>query len=146
MSGLFGGVDASEIPDDPFYVAEGTYECILVEAEPASSRDGQKHGITFKWKIDEDDSEFNGLSISDWNTYYPNGTDGEDETAVRRNLANLKKRLLSMGVSEQEMNSPDLDWLEEYLGIRALVSVKRTKDKNDPDKVYTNITKVELAD
>lgn len=148
MSGLFGGIDASEIPDDPFYVAPDTYECILVEAQTAVSKDGSKHGLTFKWKINEPDSEFNEMTISDWNTYYPDGTDGEDATAVKRNLSNLKKRLLSMGVTEEEMSSPEfLDNLDErFLGIEAYVSVKESKDKNDPNKRYTNITDIRIDD
>lgn len=147
MSGLFGGMDASEIPDDPFYVAPDTYECILVEAQTASSKDGSKHGLTFKWKITESDSEYNDQTISDWNTYYPDGTEGEDPTAVKRNLSNLKRRLLSMGVTEEEMSAPDFtdaDNLDGLLGLEAYVSVKETKDKNDPNKRYTNITDIRI--
>jgi len=145
MSGLFGGIDASEIPDDPFYVAPDTYLCILVEAQTASSRDGSRHGLTFKWKINDPDSEFNEMTISDWNTYYPNGTDGVDATAVRRYLSNLKKRLLSMGVSEEDMSSPEfLDNLDELLGLEAYVTVIETKDRNDPSKKYTNIKDIRL--
>lgn len=145
MSGLFGGIDASEIPDDPFYVAPDTYLCILVEAQTASSRDGSRHGLTFKWKINDPDSEFNEMTISDWNTYYPNGTEGEDATAVRRNMSNLKKRLLSMGVSEEDMSSPEfLENLDELLGLEAYVTVIETKDRNDPSKKYTNIKDIRL--
>lgn len=149
MSNLFGDIDASEVPNDPFYVAPDTYYCKLVEAKRVVVKNprpnGAEEGLAFRWQIDESDSPFDGLNIQDWKNIYPNITKDELTPEIRKDNARLKARLLEMGVPESEMAGL-LDNLEDLVGLEAYVTVVETTDKRDPEKKFTNITKVRVED
>lgn len=146
---LFGDVDASEIPDDPFYVAPDTYLCVLSEASIVQPNDETKpKGLALKWVIEDEDSDYVGQNITDWHSVYTSQYLSDydvPETTVRRSRSNMKKRLLEIGVSEEDLNTIHEN-LDDLVGISAYVTTKETKDKNDPDKVWVNISKVELVD
>lgn len=141
MAGLFGDIDAAEVPDNPFYVAPDTYRCVLAELNRVSKKDGSGEGLAFKWVIEDEDSEFNGNQIQDWKNIYPDVTSEELTPEIRKDNARLKQRLIELGLSEDEMNDL-LDNLEEYVGTVAFVEVTETTDRKDPSKTYTNIKKV----
>lgn len=146
--GLFGDLDANDISDNPFYVAPDTYKCVLTEANLVEKKDGSGHGLSFKWNIDDEDSEYYGNSVNDWhNVFLDLTSDMMTEQRVRRAVAGLRARLTSMGLSADEQNNIlDEDNLADLIGMVAYVSVKETTDKNDPDKKYTNVTKVVRID
>lgn len=141
---LFGDLDASEVSDDPFYVAPDTYLCILSEAAIVDTKTGGK-GLSLKWVIEDEDSDYVGNNISDWHNIYS----AEDEQSgeipianIKRSRANMKKRLIDLGLSEDEMNTIHEN-LDDLVGITAYVTTVETPDKNDPDKKWVNIRKVE---
>ena len=143
---LFGGVDAAEVPDDPFYVAPDTYLCILSEASIVETQAGGK-GLSLKWVIEDEDSDYVGQNISDWhNIYWDEYISDHDvsEAQVRRSRSNMKKRLLDIGVAEEDLNEIHNN-LDDLVGITAYVTTVETPDKNDPDKKWVNIRKVELV-
>lgn len=147
MSGLFGDVDAADVPDDPFYVAPDTYLCILAEASVVDTQTGGQ-GLSLKWVIEDEESDYVGNNISDWHNIYSAEYLAEHEVSeanVRRSRSNMKKRLLEIGVSEDEMDTIHEN-LDELVGRTAYVTTVATKDKNDPDKTWVNIRKVELVD
>lgn len=140
--GLFGEVDANDIPDNPFYVAPGVYPAVLTEIKAVEPKnDGGKHGIAFKWVIDDEDSEYNGQNVQDWKTYYPDLSPDDLTPQVKRDLANLRQVLNSLGLTPDEQNE-FLENMDEYVGTNAVITVKETPDKNDPDKKYTNVVKI----
>ena len=141
--GLFGEVDASEVPDNPFYVAPDTYRCVLTELNRVAKKDGSGEGLSFKWVIEDEDSEYNGNQIQDWKNIYPEVTEAEVTPEIRKDSARLKSRLIELGLSEDEMNNL-LDNLDEYVGTVAYVTVTETTDRRDPTKKYTNIQKVSV--
>lgn len=143
MSGLFGELDASEVPDNPFYVAPDTYFCVLAEANKVEKKDGSGFGLAFKWVIEEEDSEYNKNNIQDWKNIYPDITADEVTPDIRKDNARLKQRLIEMGVPESEMSGL-LDNLEDLVGLHAYVTVTETTDKNDPTKSYTNVKSVRV--
>jgi len=141
--GLFGQLDADEVSDNPFYVAPDDYECVLAEAEIVDKKDGSGQGLSFKWVIEDEDSDYQGSQVSDWLNIYPEIT-REDMTAkIRQDLARLKKRLGEMGLTpaEQDILLEDEN-LENLIGMTAVLSVTESKNKQDPTIVYTNIGKV----
>lgn len=144
MSGLFGEIDATEVPDDPFYVAPDTYQCVLTEAGRAVSKDGEKHAIAFKWVIEDEDSDFYGQNISDWNNIFPGITSDEVTADIKKSMSRTKQRLTQMGFTPDEMNNmlDNEEILTDKIGMVAYVEVFESKDKNDPDKRYTNIRSV----
>lgn len=140
--GLFGEVDATEVPDNPFYVAPDTYLCTLAEANRVEKKDGSGEGLAFKWVI-EDEGEFQGNNVQDWKNIHPGISEDEVTPDIRKDNARLKGRLLEMGVPESEMNDL-LDNLNDLVGIQAYVTVVETTDKNDPTKTYTNVKSVKI--
>lgn len=152
--GLFGDLDANEVSDNPFYVAPGMYNAILTEASRVQKKDGTGEGLSFKWVIEEDESDFDGSSLSDWLNIYPevteamlNDMDKDEARLIRMANARLKKRLTEMGLSTSEMNVLlEDDNLDTHIGLQAMLVVTETKDKNDPDKIYTNIKEVRPLD
>lgn len=141
--GLFGDTDASEVPDNPFYVAPDTYFCKLTEINRVEKKDGSGEGLAFKWVIQEDDSEYNGNNLQDWKNIYPGISADEVTPDIRKDNARLKGRLVELGVAEDEMND-FLDNLEQYVGLEAYVTVTETTDKNDATKKYTNIKSIRV--
>lgn len=141
--GLFGDLDASEVADNPFYVAPDTYFCTLVEANRVSKKDGSGEGLAFKWVIDEDDSEYNGNNIQDWKNIWPDVSSADVTPDIRKDNARLKQRLIEMGIPESEMGDL-LDNLDDLIGLQAYVTVIESVDKNDPNKKYTNVKNVRV--
>lgn len=143
--GLFGDKDAAEIPDNPFYVAPDTYMCVLAEVNRVEKNDGTGEGLSFKWVIEDEDSDYNGNNVQEWKNIYPNVTEDEITPDIRKDNSRLKQRLSQIGVPESAMDEL-LDNLDDLVGIRAYVTVKEVADKKDPSKKYTNIVKVALDD
>lgn len=141
--GLFGEFDATEVSDNPFYVAPDTYFATLVEANRVEKKDKSGEGLAFKWAIDEPESEYHGNNVQDWKNIYPGISESEVTPDIRKDNARLKARLLEMGIPESEMNSL-LDNLEDLVGLSAYITVVETTDKNDPTKKYTNIKSVRV--
>lgn len=140
--GLFGDLDANEVPNDPFFVEQGTYHAVLSEASRVTSNDGTKEGISFKWVID-DDSDYAGKSVSEWLTIYPDIDASEITAEVKTNMSRTKQRLTQMGLDEDAMSVLlDDDNLENMTGLEADIHVTNSPDKNDPDKIYSNVRKV----
>lgn len=144
---LFGDIDAADIPENPFYVAPGTYECVLTEAIVKDKTDGSGQGLALKWVIEDDESDYKGQNISDWFNVYPDLTADELTQKQKQDLSRLRQRLTQMGLTTEEQNAlGEEESRDELIGMKAFVTVKETPDKNDPDKVYTNIVKVALEE
>lgn len=139
--GLFGDIDAADVPENPFYVAPDTYPCVLSEANVVDKKDGSGKGLAFKWVIENDDSEYNGQNVQDWFNIYPDITEDDVTPNIRKDMARLRQRLTQMGLSTEEQNDL-LDNLDDLIGMHADVVVTETPDKQDPDKKWTNINKV----
>ena len=155
MPGLFGDLDAAEVSDNPFYVAPGIYKCVLTEISLPAKKDGG-HGLAVKWTVeDEEADEYNDSTLNQWaNVYLTEDEVAEaDAKAVKRDRANVKRMLTDIGMSNDEMNNIIDDdnelnqsVVDEYIGIEAYLTVKETADKNDPDKKYSNVSKVVLLE
>lgn len=150
--GLFGEVDAADIPENPFYVAPGTYYCVLTEANIQAKKnvkddDPSDSGLSLKWVIEEEDSEYNNQNVSDWFNLYPNITQDEVTPKIKQDMSRARQRFTQMGLTTEQMNElDDEEARAELIGMHAYVTVKETPDKNDPDKIYTNIVKVSLEE
>lgn len=141
--GLFGDLDASEIPADPFFVEQGTYHAVLSEASVVTPEDVDKNkGISCKWVID-DESDYAGKSVSDWLAIFPDIDPSEVTPKVKTAMSRTKQRLTQMGVTDEQMETLlDDDNLGDLVGLEADIHVTNTPDKNDPDRIFTNIRKV----
>jgi hypothetical protein len=143
--GLFGDIDAHDIPEDPFHVDDGTYLSVLTEVKAVERTSDGQHGLAFKWTITEEDSEFEGNTLNDWKNYYPDLTEDELTPEIKKDLSRLKQRLTQIGVPEEEMDKFN-ETFSDYVGTEAYVTVKNTTDTRDPSKKYRNVTFIRLPD
>jgi hypothetical protein len=143
--GLFGNIDTSEIPEDPFHVDDGTYLCTLTEVKAVTRNSDGQHGLAFKWTITEEDSEFEGNTLNDWKNYYPDLTEDDLTQDIKKDLSRLKQRLAQIGVPEEDMDA-FVENLDDYIGTEAYVTVKNTTDQNDPSRKYRNVTYIRLPE
>lgn len=138
---LMGNVDPEDIPNDPFYVAPGTYDCIVTDARIQTKDDGTT-SLVLRYTID-DDSEFSGNSVKEWKTIFPDLTEDEMTPDIRKELSRLKQRLLSLGVPESEMSKLDP---EDLKGIECKVTFTENVSSKDPTRKFTNVTFVKVKE
>lgn len=143
--GLFGDIDVSEVPEDPFWVDNGTYLAVLTELKNVETNDG-RHGLAMKWVIQEDDSEFNGSQLQDWKNTYPDLTEEDVTPEIKKDLSRLKQRLVQIGVTEEDIQNWDEEVASSYIGTEAYLTVKNSTNQDDPSKKYRNITFVRLPE
>lgn len=143
--GLFGDIDVSEVPEDPFWVDNGTYLSVLTELKNVETNDG-RHGLAMKWVIQEDDSEFNGSQLQDWKNTYPDLTEEDVTPEIKKDLSRLKQRLVQIGVTEEDIQNWDEEVASSYIGTEAYLTVKNSTNQDDPSKKYRNITFVRLPE
>ena len=142
--GFFGDVDANEIPDDPFFVADGTYLTVLTEVKHVNVADKEYDGLALKFVVTDEDSEFEGNSIQDWKNIYPNLTEDDLNPDIKKDLSRTKQRLVQLGLSMSEIDSDEvMEHLQEKVGDEFLVSVKNNKSQ-DGEKNYRNVTFVKV--
>lgn len=146
MSGLFGDIDANDIPDDPFFIEDGTYLTTLTEVKKVAVADKPHDGLAFKYVVIDEDSEFEGNNIQDWKNIYPDLTEDDVNPDIRKDLARTKQRLIQLGLSNEEINSDDVvDILQERVGEEFLVTVKNSTSQ-DGTKSYRNVTFVKVPE
>lgn len=133
---IFGDLDIASAADDPFAVTDGTYEALLTKSSVEKSLAKGTRGLTFEYTIhDADDEEMNGRKISEWLTIPT-----EDDENKSTFMSFIKRRLKSLGVPEDEMNTVQTS---ELIGIEVVVSVATKTGKDGVDR--QNITKLRLA-
>lgn len=145
---IFGDLDVTGVDDDPFSVKNGTYRARCVDVS-MKDRDDNTKSFSFKYKIeDEDAGIYNGRQVQaffimpDLNQY-PAGTkvadmSEDDQKAVLRIRYHIR---MGFDVPEAELNK--FDPKQDGVGRIVYVTVKTNPDKEDPDKKYVNITKIE---
>jgi hypothetical protein len=149
--GLFGTQDAAEVSDNPFHVDEGVYTCVLSQFELRYNEAKEQYNLLMQWSIEDTDSPFEGMNLSEWIRVYPTPDSSDDvpQRNLQMDMARAKSRLTALGLSIAEMNELIDDdavfndgLAEKYIGTVRLVEVVERPDKNDPDKKYTNIKSV----
>lgn len=143
MSSIFGDLDIASAANDPFAVADGTYEATLTKSSVEKSNKGGK-GLTFEYTIhDADDEAMDGRKISEWKTIPETNPDGSftDPDTAPTFMSFIKQRLASLGVPESEMNTVQP---EDLVGIEVILTVATKTSKKDGQD-YQNVTKLRLA-
>jgi len=145
---IFGDLDVTGVDDDPFSVKDGVYRTRCVDVV-MKDRDDNTRSFSFKYKIeDESAGIYNGRQVQAFFimpdlTSYPAGTKlsdlvEDDQQKVLRIRHHIR---LAFDVSEDNLSI--FDPKKEGVGRIVYVTVKTNPDKEDPDKKYVNITKVQ---
>jgi hypothetical protein len=145
---IFGDLDVTGVDDDPFSVKDGTYRARCVDVS-VKDRDDNTKSYSFKYKIEDDSAGiYNGRQVQafflmpDLNAYSA-GTkivdmSEDDQQKVLRIRHHIRN---AFDVPETELNS--FDPKQDGVSSIVYVTVKTNSDKEDPDKKYVNITKIE---
>lgn len=143
--GLFGELDATDIPENPFYVAPGTYTAVLSEAKVVEKKDQSGQGLSLKWTITDEDSDYYKQNVGEWFDIFPDLTSDELTPAIKSKLSRLRQRLTQMGLTAEDQDALlDDENLANLVGLEVSVEVTETPDKQDPDKIYTNVKSVSV--
>jgi hypothetical protein len=145
---IFGDLDVTGVDDDPFSVKDGTYRARCTDVS-MKDRDDNTKSFSFKYKIeDEDAGIYNGRQVQAFFlmpdlAQYSAGTKitdmaEDDQQKVLRIRHHIR---LAFDVPEAELNM--FDPKKDGTGKIVYVTVKTNPDKEDPDKKYVNITKIE---
>jgi hypothetical protein len=146
---IWGDLDTDEIPDDPNYVAPGTYFCQVTSARFITDKEdpSRRIAIAWTWKIDEPDSDYHNFPLNEYfnlpRSRRQLERDGEDSHSPReiQDASRLKVRFRdAFGMSPEEIkyfSDPD-----DLVGKSAYVTstVRSSKDPSDTRK-FINVTK-----
>lgn len=154
--GLWGDQDASEISDNPFFVDEGVYVSNLTQFEMRTKKDDSGHTVLFQWVIEDEDSDYDGMNLSEWINVYVTAEERSeaDPRTLKMDQARLRNRFNAIGMSDEEQNTivnEEGEWqediAEQYVGTVRAVEVKVRDGKGDNEgKKYSNIVGIHDLD
>lgn len=144
--GIFGTLDADKIPENPYWVAAGTYRAIITSAYFQENTDKGITQLVICYSITEDDSEFFNQELRDYFEVHPEITEETWETlapheqqSIRKALSAVQARLCGtekragLGVDRVDL---DEDWDPKTLvGTEVNLTVKNSGEKNE----YANV-------
>lgn len=145
---IFGDLDVTGVDDDPFSVKDGVYRVRCADVT-MKDRDDNTKSFSFKYKIeDESAGIYNGRQVQAFFimpdlTAYPAGTritdmSEDDQQKVLRIRNHVR---LAFDVPEDELST--FDPKKDGVSRIVYVTVKTNPDKEDRDKKYVNITKIQ---
>lgn len=139
--GLFGDLDIASAADDPFAVDDGTYIALVQACSVQHSEKKDIDGLTFEYLITDDDDnpeKMHGRKVSEWLTIPETDASGQyrDSDKGPKFASFIKRRLASLGVPEDEMNTVSPEDLVDLTVVMTL------KTKGD----YQNIVKMTLRE
>ena len=140
MMSIWGEADADEISDDPFRIEENWYLARAVELYEKVVDAAEGHSqLIIKWKINEPDSQFNGLPVRQNPSYYKKRNDELDGEQIQRNgfLKLLLRQGFDLTPEEIKTFNPKMG-----LGKLAMIKVVNNPDKNNSDVIYNNVAAV----
>lgn len=107
---LFGALDATAIPDVP---EDGTHALTLTNWKLFESQAGN-HFLVFEFKFTEHPL-FKMYQVDKWLQFYPDLTqEMMTDPKVSGNVKRMKEFLRSLGITDEEMDSVDLN---DYTGL-----------------------------
>lgn len=141
--GLFGDMDISDIPDDPWFVGAGWYKATVTTSERRKKKDDSGWAWVINYTIDEPDSEYHGFNKSDWFNLYLTGgrtlkdLDKDEKAATIR----MKVRIMeAFDRTEAEAGSfKPADAMGEDVYIQV---VERAGKGEHEGKTFSNLQKV----
>jgi hypothetical protein len=144
--GIFGQLDAQNIPTNPFFVEKGEYTAEVTKAHYKDNRDGQKQ-LVLEYTIDDTESPFFDSKVSQYFTLIdPNMTNEtfmllppDEQKQIRRMMSALKRTLCGndgndsqrgLGVDPDDLNGENWD-PETLKGLKVSVGVNNYGPNNE---------------
>lgn len=159
--GIFGNLDADKIPDNPFFVGEGSYTGIIAKAFFYHSDKKDKDQLVIEYKItdadDEENERYKNKVVRDWFDYFPDLTEDDLEdlppaergkvegalSAIKRRLCGFKQgRTFYPGLGV-ELEDLDESWdPKSLIDSEVFLAVVNTGDS----KEFSNVKWVRRVD
>lgn len=127
--GIFGQLDAQNIPTNPFFVEAGEYSAEVTKAQYKVNKDQQMQ-LFIEYTINNEDSQYLDSKVVQYFTLVDSEMTaeafallpGEEQKNIRRTMSALKRTLCGndnnssqkgLGVNPDDLNDPD--WKPEVL-------------------------------
>jgi len=138
--GLFGDLDVQNAKEISFIIPEGNYEAVISNFEVKKTKDESKTGLNILYTITEE-GRYKGRSVLEWQRVpQPDDTDIQTPEQRETSMGYLKKRLLSLGVPEDEINTVEAkNFIGKpvALGITVRLNPKSKEEQNQVRSVKT---------
>lgn len=142
--GLFGEMDIEDVPDDPWFVGAGWYQCSVTKSVRHAKKDSSGYAWIVEYTIDEPDSQYHGFTKSDWFDLHPlaPGQQFKDlDKDAQQDVIRMKNRIMQAfdrTEAEAKKFKPD-----DAMGEVVYVKVVERKGKNEHEgRTFSNIDKV----
>lgn len=121
--GIFGQLDAENIPANPFFIEAGDYAAEVTDGKYSKDKNGKKQ-LVIEYTIDDENSTFNNKKAT---RYYPLTDDDmtaemfkllpvAEQATIQRNMSTLKRDLCGrnerqpgLGIPAEDLNDPNWD-------------------------------------
>jgi len=140
---IFGGLDVSDVSDDPFKVDDDTYPCEVTSCKVETNEMGKRY-LYLNWKINTPGEPFDKVGLRNRLEIFPFDANGKPvpkelwDADVIRGMANFMKLLREgFDLSEGERNkfSPKM-----AVGTEMYCVVKNRPSKTEGDtRVFANV-------
>lgn len=139
--GLFGDMDIEDIPDDPWFVGAGWYQCSVTKSTRHAKKDSSGYAWIVNYTIDEPDSQYHGFTKSDWFDLYPGRPFKELSADEQQATIRMKNRIMEAfdkTEAEAARFRPD-----DAMGETVFMKVVERQGKGEhTGKTFSNIEKV----
>ncbi len=138
---IFGSLDTTKVPDDPFYIKPGTYWSFCTDAVVKETKDGGTQ-LVLTWTIDEPDSDYHHKTKQEWFSLFPEHEGEWDKYSAQEKEATswLKRRLRrAFDLSESEIDAVECSELQ---GKGAFLTLRESEGKEgtaNAGKKFINI-------
>lgn len=123
--GIFGKMDALNIPTNPYYIAEGEYSAEVTNAQYKNNRDGEPQ-LVIEYTINDEASEFlDSKAFHYFRLIDPEMTleafdilPADEKKDIRRTMSSMKRTLCGnennasqkgLGIAAEDLNDPEWD-------------------------------------
>lgn len=150
---IFGELDTDEVPEDPFFIENGTYRWIVTKNnwKTIKPTDGSPEFTmaNYTLAVDELDSPYHGKTVQQGFRVYLDLTreefeamEVEDQVKVKEAMSRHKQFLRGLGFSEGEMTELNADnTADRCVGCQVVAEYKLGKSA-DGSKTYRNLNNV----
>lgn len=140
--GAFADVEAA--PDFDL-LPKGNYLFVVYEGEMREAGENAKHPgsqyINWQFRVADEDSEYNNRVVFHMTSLWgldPEEREGEDEADVAKALGRIKKFLLDVGYTEDEIAAEDFEIdIDDITGryVMGEVYIKKSDDYGDKNQI-----------
>lgn len=153
--GIFGELDADEIPDNPFWIAKGEYTAFISNAYFHWNEKREQEQLVICYKISDSDSKYYKREARDFFDVYRNLTREEweamsesEQAQIERSNGAIKRRLHGqpnkgypgLGVDLADLDDSEWDPKESLVNKEVIIAIQNYGEEDEGVNVrYANL-------